>query len=115
MSGTQLSAGFTLSLETALTQLPGPNGEPFAELLRRGTLSIEVFAPQGKDTQQPHDQDELYVVVQGTGRFDNAGTITPVQTGDLLFVAAGMPHHFEDFSDDFTVWVIFYGPRGGET
>jgi hypothetical protein len=31
-----------------------------------------------------------------------------------LFVAAGQTHRFEDFSDDFAVWVFFYGPDGGE-
>jgi hypothetical protein len=34
--------------------------------------------------------------------------------GDVLFVPAGVPHRFEDFTDDFGTWVIFYGPEGGE-
>ena len=34
--------------------------------------------------------------------------------GDVLFVPAGVPHRFEDFSDDLVVWVMFYGPEGGE-
>jgi mannose-6-phosphate isomerase-like protein (cupin superfamily) len=38
----------------------------------------------------------------------------PFGAGDVLFVPAGMPHRFEDFSDDLAVWVIFYGPKGGE-
>jgi len=29
-------------------------------------------------------------------------------------VAAGVEHHFEDFTEDLTVWVIFYGSKGGE-
>jgi hypothetical protein len=35
----------------------------------------------------------------------------------LLYVqelGAGKPHRFEDFTDDFGTWVIFYGPEGGE-
>jgi hypothetical protein len=32
----------------------------------------------------------------------------------LLFAHAGVVHRFEDFSDDFVVWVFFYGPDGGE-
>lgn len=31
-----------------------------------------------------------------------------------MFVAAGTEHHFEDFSEDTAVWVIFYGPPEGE-
>jgi mannose-6-phosphate isomerase-like protein (cupin superfamily) len=34
--------------------------------------------------------------------------------GDVLFVPAGVEHRFEDFSDDFVTWVVFYGPEGGE-
>ena len=33
---------------------------------------------------------------------------------DLLFVAAGTEHPFEDFTDDLAVWVVFFGPQGGE-
>ncbi len=34
--------------------------------------------------------------------------------GDLLFVPAGVVHRFEEFTDDLVVWVVFYGPPGGE-
>jgi hypothetical protein len=33
---------------------------------------------------------------------------------DVLFAPAGVEHRFEAFSDDLVVWVIFYGPEGGE-
>jgi hypothetical protein len=38
----------------------------------------------------------------------------PFAPGDALFVAAAVEHRFEDFSDDFGTWVMFYGPAGGE-
>jgi mannose-6-phosphate isomerase-like protein (cupin superfamily) len=38
----------------------------------------------------------------------------PVSPGDVLFVPAGVIHRFEEFTDDFAVWVLFYGPEGGE-
>ena len=28
--------------------------------------------------------------------------------------AAGTAHRFENFTDDLAVWVLFYGPEGGE-
>ena len=37
-----------------------------------------------------------------------------VGPGDLLFVPARVPHRFDNFTDDLVVWVIFYGPEGGE-
>jgi hypothetical protein len=36
------------------------------------------------------------------------------EAGDLLFVAAGVEHHYEAFTDDLALWRIFYGPAGGE-
>jgi mannose-6-phosphate isomerase-like protein (cupin superfamily) len=97
-----------------LARLPGPAGERFATLFRHGTLSIELYAPRGRDSQAPHTQDEIYVVVSGRGVFVRAGTRVAFAPGDLLFVPAGVEHRFEDFSDDLAVWVVFYGPPGGE-
>jgi mannose-6-phosphate isomerase-like protein (cupin superfamily) len=46
--------------------------------------------------------------------FLNGNTRHAFGPGDLLFVPAGVVHRFEDFTDDLAVWVIFYGPEGGE-
>lgn len=95
-----------LHLSDALGKLPGPGGAPFAELFRHGTLSVEVFAPRGVDTQQPHERDELYVVARGSGRFVYGARRAAVAAGDLLFVPARLPHRFEGFSDDFVTGMI---------
>ncbi|MES2730483.1 MAG: cupin domain-containing protein [Bacteroidota bacterium] len=103
-----------ISLTEALTRLPGPNGERFASVFEHGSFSAEVYAPQGIDPQQPHTRDEAYVVVKGSGEFVNGESRLLFQAGDMLFAAAGEVHRFENFSDDVVVWVIFYGPEGGE-
>jgi mannose-6-phosphate isomerase-like protein (cupin superfamily) len=64
--------------------------------------------------QSPHRQDEVYVIARGRGVLVHDGQRDAFEIGDLLFVAAGTEHHVEDFTDDLTVWVIFYGPDGGE-
>ena len=87
---------------------------PFVELLSHGSLSVEIYQPLVQDTQEPHTRDEVYVVVSGHGEFVNDGFRKPFQPGELLFVPAGVEHRFENFSDDFATWVIFYGPEGGE-
>jgi mannose-6-phosphate isomerase-like protein (cupin superfamily) len=66
------------------------------------------------NAQAPHLQDEVYVVIRGRGVLFHDGRRDPFEAGDLMFVAAGTEHHFEDFSDDLAVWVVFYGPDGGE-
>lgn len=98
----------------ALSRIPGPEGERFVELFQRGTLSIELYAPRENDPQQPHRQDEVYLVHRGRGQFRNGETVHPFEPGDVLFVPAGVTHRFEDFTEDLAVWVIFYGPPGGE-
>ena len=97
-----------------LGRLPGPGGERFVELFRRGTLSIELYAPRQADPQSPHTRDEVYAVVQGSGYFRNGTERHRFGPGDVLFVPARMEHRFEDFTDDLVVWVVFYGPEGGE-
>ncbi len=97
----------------AMTQPLSP-GSLAAELLAHGTMKVEYYAPVGRDTQTPHTQDELYIIVRGGGWFVNGGRRHPFVAGDVLFVPAGIEHRFEEFSDDFGTWVIFYGPVGGE-
>ena len=59
-------------------------------------------------------QVSLRVRRHGRGILLHDGERDPFESGDLLFVAAGTEHRFEDFSEDLAVWVVFYGPRGGE-
>ena len=107
-------AGRRVTVEEALRRLPGPNGERWAVALEHGTLEVEIYAPRGRDPQQPHTRDELYVVVSGSGEFANGGRRERFRPGDVLFVPARVAHRFENFTDDLVVWVIFYGPEGGE-
>ena len=86
---------------------------PFAVLFERGDVSIELFAPRGVDTQLPHSRDEIYIVASGSGIFRRGDERVRFSPGDFLFVAAGVPHRFEEFSEDFRTWVIFFGPEGG--
>jgi mannose-6-phosphate isomerase-like protein (cupin superfamily) len=103
-----------VSLKEALLRVPGPEGQRFASAFQHGSLLVEVYAPRGIDPQKPHTRDELYIVVQGSGQFVSGTTRLPVGPNDVLFAPAGVEHRFEDFSDDLVVWVIFYGPEGGE-
>jgi len=102
------------SLQRALARLPGPGDVPFAEIFRHGTLAVEIFAPRREDTQKPHTRDEVYFVAQGKGEFVHGVARQAVGPGDFLFVPAGAVHRFENFADDLVLWVLFYGPEGGE-
>ncbi len=91
------------------------NREQFvADGFENGSLRVLLYAPHGPDAQQPHEQDEVYVVVRGSGTLSVEDERREFAQGDVLFVAAGVEHRFEEFTDDFAAWAIFYGPRGGE-
>jgi mannose-6-phosphate isomerase-like protein (cupin superfamily) len=95
-------------------RLPTSDGKRFITAFEHGTLSVELYAPRDVDTQKPHSRDEVYIVVHGRGYFLNGSVRHAFGPGDLLFVPAGVEHRFEEFSLDLAVWVIFYGPDGGE-
>ncbi len=109
-----MTRGKRLTVRDAVAHLPGEGGQRFAKLFEHGTLEVEIYAPRGTDPQQPHKRDEVYVVVTGTGTFFCDGRREPFGPGDFLFAPAGVEHRFENFTDDLVVWVIFYGPEGGE-
>ncbi|MDQ4061239.1 MAG: cupin domain-containing protein [Pseudomonadota bacterium] len=90
------------------------SGRPYHYPIRHGSMRVGVYAPRGRDPQQPHTQDEIYIVINGSGTFVKGDERRPFRPGDVIFVEAGVVHRFEDFSDDFETWVVFYGPEGGE-
>jgi mannose-6-phosphate isomerase-like protein (cupin superfamily) len=98
----------------ALAALQETPGREFVELFRHGSLVVEYYRPIAVDRQQPHDRDEIYVVISGSGYFVNGSNRHPFEAGQVLFAPAGVVHRFEQFTDDFATWVFFYGPIGGE-
>ena len=109
-----------VTADDLLRRIPGsvstqwPMGARFALGLQHGTMSVELYAPRGDDPQTPHSQDELYFIHSGTGMLRIASECHAFGPGTCFFVAAGVEHRFEEFSADFSTWVVFWGPQGGE-
>jgi len=107
-----------------LPKIPGPPNAVWPEGVRsavgleHGSMQLRLFAPGAVDRQQPHTRDELYVIAAGSAEFvvERGGRVErfPCEAHDVLFVAAGDRHRFEQLSPDFKTWVVFYGPEGGE-
>ena len=102
------------TIEKALQLVADSSDKAYGVLLSHGTLEIGYYRPDAVDPQQPHTQDEVYIVQSGSGYFVLDSDRQPFEQGEALFVPAGVEHRFEDFSDDFAAWVVFYGPQGGE-
>lgn len=103
-----------IRLVEAQARIPGPAGEHAIVVFKRGPLDIALSLPRRPTQQTPHVQDEIYFVVRGRGVLLHDGKREPFESGDLLFVAAGIEHQIEDISEDFAMWRVFYGTPGGE-
>jgi mannose-6-phosphate isomerase-like protein (cupin superfamily) len=72
-------------------------------------IGVYVLVAPEPDTQQPHEDDEVYVVLEGRGALDVEGKSFPVADGDALFVEAGADHRFTGY-ESLSVLVIFTRP-----
>jgi mannose-6-phosphate isomerase-like protein (cupin superfamily) len=108
------TAAELLKLLPALVTKEYPAGEPYTNAFEHGTMSVEMYAPTAVDIQTTHEQDELYFIHAGYGEIVIAETRHTFEAGTVFFVAAGTMHRFENFSSDFSTWVVFWGPKFGE-
>jgi mannose-6-phosphate isomerase-like protein (cupin superfamily) len=105
----------TLTSRSGAASAPLTPGGLSALMAQHGSMTLRSYAPKSSDQQTPHDRDELYIVVSGTGMFVREAKRVAFGPHDVLFAAAGETHRFEDFSGDFATWVVFYSPVGGES
>lgn len=97
-----------------LAKLPLPadqkwkEGIWFTNAFTKNEFELEFFAPRGRDYQTPHEKDEFYIIVSGTADLRKEKEIINCRAGDAVFVAAGEAHRFENISEDFATWVIFF-------
>lgn len=84
-------------------------GRPYFEFLRVPSLScgIYVIPAGGSDPQQPHAEDEIYVVLEGRGQIVVGQVEQAVQPGSLIYVPAQAPHRFKDVTADLKLLVLF--------
>jgi mannose-6-phosphate isomerase-like protein (cupin superfamily) len=73
-------------------------------------LGVYVLVAPEADRQQPHADDEVYVVLEGAGVLEVSGDAVPVQEGDAVFVEAGAEHRFTAY-EQLAVLVIFERAR----
>ena len=75
-------------------------------------VGVYVLVAPEADRQQPHEDDELYVVLEGRGTLELEGEELAMQEGESAFVPAGAEHRFTGY-EELSVLVIF--ARGSGT
>jgi mannose-6-phosphate isomerase-like protein (cupin superfamily) len=73
-------------------------------------IGVYVLVAPEPDRQQPHDDDEVYIVLDGSGVLDVESESVPVTIGDAVFVEAGADHRFSAY-EQLAVLVIFERKR----
>jgi quercetin dioxygenase-like cupin family protein len=108
-----------LSHAGAFTAPDPGSGVHWVEHLRVSDLSVGTYSvPAGADDdQEPHTEDEIYVVTAGQATLEAGGDAVPVGPGSVLYVPANEPHHFTNVTSDLAVLVLFapaeYSRAGG--
>ena len=69
-------------------------------------LGVYVLVAPEPDRQQPHEDDEVYVVLEGTGTLDVEGEQVALREGHAVFVPAGAEHRFSAY-EQLSLLVIF--------
>jgi quercetin dioxygenase-like cupin family protein len=84
------------------------------EFLRVPLLSMGLYRLKAgqADEQQPHTEDEVYVVISGKGAFRASGQEQAIAPGCVIFVERAIEHRFVDITEDLTVLVFFAPPEG---
>ncbi len=89
------------------------SGRSYLEFLRVPGMSAGLYELPGgaHDPQRPHQQDEIYYVLEGRGLFRAGGETTPVRSGSVLYVRASVEHQFESIEEDLRILVVFAGKK----
>ena len=73
-------------------------------------LGVYVLVAPEPDRQQPHADDEVYVVLEGNGALEVEGERVDLRLGQAVFVPAGAEHRFVGY-EQLAVLVIFERPK----
>ena len=103
------------ALAAARDELRRRSGELYLEFLRRESLSCGLYVLEAgtDDPQEPHQEDEVYLVLEGRARLEAAGRDQPVGPGSVVFVARAVPHRFADVTERLSVLVFFAPAESG--
>ena len=69
-------------------------------------LGVYVLVAPEPDRQQPHEDDEIYVVLEGTGVLELDGQHVELAEGQAVFVPARAEHRFVGY-EQLSVLVVF--------
>ena len=90
------------------------SGRAYLEVLRTSKLSCGLYhlGRGEEDQQRPHREEEVYLVMEGRGRFRMGDQDYAAEPGSLLAVPARVEHGFHSITDDLLL-LVFFAPAEG--
>ena len=81
----------------------------FLSFLQTNAIEAGILrlCPNEKDTQEPHQSDELYYVIDGNGFIQIDDKSYPIKAGKCIFVPSKSKHKFYGNTDILIVLYIF--------
>lgn len=104
--GIALLPAHPFDIEAAKARLADSGGYEVVHASPGLEIGVYVLVAPEPDRQQPHDDDEVYVVLEGSGSLDVEGTTVDLREGHAVFVPAGAKHEFSGY-EHLSVLVIF--------
>jgi mannose-6-phosphate isomerase-like protein (cupin superfamily) len=105
-AGKALAAAHAFDIEAAKERLAAAGGYEVIHESVGLEIGVYVLVAPEPDHQQPHADDEVYVVLEGGGTLDIDGKRVDLREGHAVFVPAGAPHRFSGY-EQLSVLVIF--------
>ena len=95
----------------------GPDANHWVEHFSVADLSVGTYSipAGGIDDQEPHTEDEIYVMTAGRAVLQAGGDSAPVGPGSVIYVAAGEVHRFTDITEDLAAFVLFAPAEGSRS
>jgi mannose-6-phosphate isomerase-like protein (cupin superfamily) len=106
VSGPMLKVAHAFDIEAVKARLGEAGGYEVVHSSPGLELGVYVLVAPEPDRQQPHEDDEVYIVLEGQGVLDVEGTKVELREGHALFVPAGAEHRFSGY-EELSLLVIF--------
>lgn len=105
-TGPMLAVAHAFDIEAVKERLSGSGGYEVVHSSPGLELGVYVLVAPEPDRQQPHEDDEVYIVLEGTGVLDVEGKKVELREGHALFVPAHAEHRFSGY-ESLSLLVIF--------
>jgi mannose-6-phosphate isomerase-like protein (cupin superfamily) len=106
LSGPMLKVAHAFDIEAVKQRLAESGGYEVVHSSPGLEIGVYVLVAPEPDRQQPHDDDEIYIVLEGAGVLDVEGEKVELREGHALFVPAGAVHRFSGY-ESLSLLVIF--------